>query len=129
MWLLMNLGPLPFSLDHRGQLQFMVRPILAGWLFTTKSSKVEITDLKGKLKSIELPKNIYAFKLFASTLVVYHNPRRKNTFGKGQPVIKGIHLRYPHKNNPAIIPSGAVSAPFAQEIRDRKIERIDVFFS
>ncbi|OGX37135.1 MAG: hypothetical protein A3C36_06725 [Omnitrophica WOR_2 bacterium RIFCSPHIGHO2_02_FULL_52_10] len=129
MWLLMNMGPLPFSLDSRGQLQFVLRPILAGWLFTSQSSNVEFMDLNGKLKTIELPKNIYAFNLFASTLVVYHNPRRKNTFGEGQPVIKEIHLHYPHKHNSTIIPSGIITAPYAQEIRDRKIERIDVFFN
>ena len=45
------------------------------------------------------------------------------------PVMKEIHLHYPHKHNSTIIPSGIITAPYAQEIRDRKIERIDVFFN
>ena len=73
-----------------------------------------------------LPKNIYAFNLFGSTLVVYHNPRRKNTFGKNKSSVKGMHLVYPDKKM-VIVNSESLSGPYAQDVRDRKIERIDVF--
>ncbi len=47
--------------------------------------------------------------------------------GMVRDVIKEIQLTYP-KKKAVVISSQTVSGPYAQDIRDRKIERIDVFF-
>lgn len=124
IWLLMNVGQNPFTLSKRGELVFTLNPALAGWLFT--KTNTTITWVDGS--QIELPKNSYAFNLFGTTLVVYHNPRRQNTFGLKQPSVKEILLTYPGKKNPVIVPSHSVSGKPAHDIRDRKVTRIDVFF-
>jgi len=127
IWLLMNIGKNPFTLNEQGDLEFTFRPALAGWLFTKKKSTIIYWDQNNKSRNIELPKNIYAFNLFGSTLVVYHNPRRKDTFGKNKPSVKKIHLAYP-KKTPIILSSETLSGSYAQDIRNRKIERIDIYF-
>ena len=60
--------------------------------------------------------------------MIYHNPRRRNTFGANKPAIKEMHLTYPEKKYPVIISAGSISGPYAHDIRDRKVERIDIFF-
>ncbi len=115
-------------MNEQGDLEFTFRPVLAGWLFTKKKSTITYWDQNNKSRNIELPKNIYAFNLFGSTLVVYHNPRRKDTFGKNKPSVKEIHLVYP-KKTPVILSSETLSGAYAQDIRNRKIERIDIYFN
>ena len=126
IWLMMNIGKNPFTLNDRGELVFTFKPALAGWLFTLKKSTVSYWNQNKKCRNIMLPKNIYAFNLFGSTLVVYHNPRRKNTFGKNKSSVKEMHLVYPDKKM-VIVNSESLSGPYAQDVRDRKIKRIDVF--
>ena len=113
MWLWMNLGKQPFRLSRDGQLTLTLAPALPGWLFSEKAVK-------------EFPKNSYAFNLFGTTRVVYHNPKRKNTFGQNSGVIKRISLTYPGRKNPVMLSSATIPAPYSHEIRDRKVERIDV---
>jgi len=127
IWLLMNVGKNPFSVNAKGELSFTLKPALAGWLFTKGKTTVTYLDHENTFKKAELPKNCYAFNLFGSTLVVYHNPRRRNTFGAGKPVVTEIQLFYPGKKQAVIIPARSVVGQHAQDIRDRKVERIDVF--
>jgi len=129
IWLLMNVGKDPFTLDSNGVLNFTLKPVLAGWLFTTKKSTEFLWDQKGKCKKIKLPKNTYSFNLFGSIIVVYHNPQRRNTFGAKKPSVKKICLTYANKKKPVIISEEVIAGPYAHDIRDRKIERIDVFYN
>lgn len=128
MWLLMNIGKNPFTLNAKGELSFTLKPALAGWLFTTEKTVVTHLNHANNYKNVELAKNCYAFNLFGSTLVVYHNPRRRNTFGDGKPAVKEIQLIYPGKKQAVIISTRSISGQYAQDVRDRKVERIDVFF-
>lgn len=128
IWLLMNIGARPFALNAKGELSFTFKPVLAGWLFTKEKTVLTYFDRNNDRREAELPKNSYAFNLFGATLVVYHNPRRRDTFGADKPSVQTIHLFYPDKKQPAVIPSRSVSGARARDIRDRKIERIDVFF-
>ncbi|MFO8053180.1 MAG: hypothetical protein R6U54_04390, partial [Candidatus Omnitrophota bacterium] len=75
IWVLLSLGPKPFSLDKRGELKFCPRPILDKKLFTQKTQKINWQN-----KLIKIPKNSYSFGLFSKTLVVYHNPKKLNTY-------------------------------------------------
>ncbi len=79
-------------------------------------------------KSVTLPANIYAFIFLGSILVVYHNPKRKNTYGASKAVIKEIHLTYPNQRSSTIIPSSTIPYPYADDVRDKKVERIDIYF-
>jgi len=109
MWLIMNLGNNPFILNEKNELNLKISPILAGWLFHQKDKT-------------------YSFNFLSKTWVVYHNPKRKNTFGKGAVRPKKI-IFYTLEQKLVEIPSDTIPSPYAQQIRDRQIKRIDVYFA
>ncbi len=106
IWLIMNAGPKPFSLDGNNALTLSFTPALPGWLFDKKTKT-------------------YSFMFLGKTLVTYSNPKLKNTYGSNACRIcsisftdaqgKKVHL------NSSIIP-----APYAQQIRQKLIRSIDV---
>ncbi|MCK9604020.1 MAG: cellobiose phosphorylase [Candidatus Omnitrophica bacterium] len=106
IWLTMNLGKEPFILNDRGELNLQFSPVLAGWLF----------DRKG----------IYSFNFLGNIVVTYHNPKRKDTFGKNGVKIKEIAFD-DASGNPQNSSSGTIPAPYAQQIRSRQIKRIDIY--
>ncbi len=128
MWLYMNVGKKPFTLDMNKELVLKLNPALAGWLFTQEPSTVDIRDKEGVWQKIDLPENIYAFNFLSSTLVVYHNPQRLNTYGAEKPDAKEIHLTYTDRKKPVIINAPYISSPHAQDVRARKVSRVDVYF-
>lgn len=106
IWLLMNIGPNPFFLNDRQELNLRFAPALAGWLFSKKDNR-------------------YSFNFLGKILVVYHNPKRKNTYpGKGARIKKII---FNDENGaPVKIDSDTVPSPYAQQIRSQHIRRIDI---
>lgn len=113
MWILMNVGPRPFFLNEKGELRLSFSPILPAWLFTKKPQN-------------GFPKNSYAFKFLNSTLVVYHNPRMKNTAGRNSVKTRFIILRY--DNGKKIeIKQDIIEWPYSQDVRDKKVKRIDIY--
>lgn len=128
MALVMNAGRQPFSLDKKGQLALSLKPILPGWLFTKNQADISFFDQSGQWQKISLPKNTYAFNFLGSTLVVYHNAKRLDTFGSQKVMQKEITLTYPDKRQ-MILTSDMVTAPYALEIREHKISRIDILLS
>jgi hypothetical protein len=128
IWLLMNMGDAPFGVNAKGELTFTLKPALAGSLFTKKEDVLTYKDSNDKHKKVRLPRNSYAFHLFGAILVVYHNPHRQDTFGASASAIHKIHLTYPNRKKPVVICSSSVSGNCARDIRDRKVNRIDVFF-
>ncbi len=107
IWLTMNIGKKPFFLNEKRELNLRLQPILAGRLFNQKG--------------------IYSFNFLGKILVVYHNPSRKNTFGKNGVKIKKICCD--DKNgNPVEITSDTISSSLALQIRNRQISRIDAYF-
>ncbi len=105
IWLLMNVGQRPFYLNSKGRLCLEFKPALAGWLFTKEG--------------------VFSFAFLGSISVVYHNPQRKDTFGRNGAKIKEIKLFY-LDGKKFQISSNIIGPPFAQDIRDRKIAKIDV---
>jgi hypothetical protein len=106
IWLMMNLGRDPFILNN-GELNLKFEPVLAGWLFCKKDKT-------------------YGFNFLGKIWVVYHNPLRKNTFGKNAVTCKKIFFN--DKNgNPVEIPGNTIPSPYALQIRDRQIKRIDIY--
>ncbi len=124
MWLWMNAGKEPFRLDSRGKLILEFKPILPGWLFTAKPANFEYVPPSGKTAVAVLPARTYAFNFLNATLVVYHNPKRRDTFKTS---VEAVHLRYPGSSQPVVIASAAVPSPYAEDVRSRKVERIDVY--
>ena len=104
MWLIMNVGPAPFFLDNN-KLNLKFNPRLAGWLF----------DKRGE----------YSFNFLSKIRITYHNPKRKDTFGKNPAGITKIILRL--KDKPIEITSPVIPAPHAQAIRSRQIQKIDIY--
>ncbi|MBF0532723.1 MAG: hypothetical protein HQL23_06445 [Candidatus Omnitrophica bacterium] len=125
IWLLMNLGRKPFALDEKKRLTLRFKPLLLAEMFAIDKANLMITDLEGKSRNVELPKNTYAFNLFGSTLVVYHNPLRKNTFGANAAEVKEIVLTYADRRQETIT-AAFLTASHAVDVRDHKIRRIDV---
>ena len=126
IWLYMNAGRNPFVLNGQSELVLRFSPILAGWLFTQKTSVIDFRDLSGNLKKIELPAGTYAFHFLSSILVVYHNPRRRDTYKTN---IRKIHLMYPDSSKTVILSSQVIPPAYARDVRDKKVERIDVHFA
>jgi len=106
IWLIMNTGTNPFFLNQQNELNLRLQPKLAGWLF----------DRKG----------IYSFNFLSRVLVVYHNPKRKDTFGRNATKTEKIIFN-DKDGNPVEISSDTIPSPFAQQIRSRQIKRIDIY--
>ena len=105
IWLTMNVGPQPFSLDETRQLNLTFKPYLAGWLF---------------------PKNgKYSFNFLSQIRVTYHNPKRKDTFGKN--AAKIIKILLYENEQPTEINSANISSALAEKVRSRQIKQIDIF--
>lgn len=126
MWLYLNVGKNPFSLNAKKELVLTFDPVLAGWLFTKKTSKVDLMNSHGEKSTAEISKDSYAFNFLGSTLVIYHNPKRKDTFGASGAKIKKVELTYADGKKPVVISNSVISAPYAQDVRLRKVQRIDI---
>jgi hypothetical protein len=109
IWLAMSIGKTPFFLNDAGELNLKFRPVLASWLFTKKD-------------------NAYSFNFLSRIRVTYHNPGRKNTFGKNGSRPRKI-LFNDKDGNPIKISSDTIPAPYAEQVRSRLITRIDIHLS
>ncbi len=116
----MYLGKTPFFMNDRGELCLRFTPILKGTFFTKTETRIDT----GK-KEITLEKNSFAFKLFSSTLVVYHNSARKDTFNKDCRVEKIVVTA---ADKEQVINGDVLPPPLSSLIREMKFERVDVYF-
>jgi len=114
MWLLMSAGLKPFGLDAKGRLTLALKPILPSWLFTKKADGL-------------FPAGTYAFNFLNAALVVYHNPKRRDTFGPNGVSPAKITLTYAGRKNPVTVDGGTLTGAAALDVRNGKVERIDVF--
>ncbi len=128
IWTIMVAGETPFFLDEKGQLAMKLRPILPNWLFTRKKRTCRYYDGGGKSREVVIPKNAFAFKFIGKTLVVYHNQKRKNTFGKGG--VKVVSYRLKYKGGKEKTVTGDTLGTFlARDVREGRVERIDAVLS
>ncbi|MDO8602854.1 MAG: hypothetical protein Q7O04_03280 [Candidatus Omnitrophota bacterium] len=112
IWLLMSAGKEPFFVNEKGKLNLRFNPMLPSWLFTRKPAK-------------GFPKNTYAFKFLGKTLIVYHNPMMKDTVGKSSARACSMTIEY-DDGRKVDIQQGIIGSPYASDIRDRKVKRIDI---
>jgi hypothetical protein len=107
MWLVMNLGKQPFTLNDKGELNLKFSPLLAGWLFGVKDKA-------------------YSFTFLAEIKVIYHNQKRKDTFGKNGVSVKKIVLN-DLSGKPVEIDSDTIPHPYASQVRNRQTKAIDIY--
>jgi len=117
IWILMCLGERPFYVDERNNLYIKFSPILCKELFTTK--EVFLAE-----EGIRLSPSVFAFKLFSSVWVIYHNPERKNTYDLK---IEKIEI-FRKDGRRVILEEDFIPPPLSYEVRQGKIKRIDIFF-
>ncbi len=128
LWLLMNVGTNPFRMGQDGQLTFAFRPVLPGWMFTQERGEISVCPGTKTKEKIVIPANSYAFNLFGETLVVYHNPRRVDTFGEKAVVIERLELTYAGKSKTVTVKGEILGGDLARDLRDRKLARVDAYF-
>ncbi len=112
IWLLINVGLKPFTFKDN-QLTLSFTPLVSEWMFSHKESQ-------------GLPANTYAFKLFAKTLVVYHNPLRRNTYGAKAVSATKIILTYSDRQRKVEFNGSTLKGSVAQDVRNGLLSRIDI---
>lgn len=123
--ILLCVGKNPFTLD-KNRLFLEFKPALSSELFTRKKSTISIL-LDGQRKEFIVPKNSFCFKFLSQTLVIYYNPKRRNTFSQNAKIVK-ILIHYKNKEK-VIIKSSKIPPPHSLRIRNREATHIEVYFS
>ena len=118
IWALISLGKHPFSIDSDGRLCLKFSPALKGEMFTFSRKTI---DFQGK--EIVIDKDCFAFSLFASTLIVYHNPERKDTYAADCRIRKMVIETASDKH---IIEGDTINYPLSEAVRKGDVSRIDV---
>jgi len=122
IWTLMNIGAKPFFLNENNELNLRFEPVLASWLFkpVKRGARYHLPELKADA--------IYGFNFLGGTWVVYHNPGKKDTFGaKG---VKPASISLLDKQGASRrIDSPVIPSPLAEDIRQGKMERIDIILA
>ncbi len=120
IWILLCLGKKPFYLDKNKRLCLRFSPALKKEFFT----KARVTiDFEGK--KITLGPNIFAFKLFSKTLICYHNPQRKDILPKSSRVKK---ITVTNRKGKTSCFSSTIKFPCSLDLRNQKLQRIDVYW-
>lgn len=123
MLLLMNLGKKPFGISG-GKLVFTPAPVIPARFFT-KSDREAIFYIKGKAKTVSVPKGSYAFNIFGDTIIIYSNPAGRDTFGRN--AVRPVRYNVRYKDGRiAEVPQDALCEPFATHLREGKIENISI---
>ncbi|MBU1869927.1 MAG: cellobiose phosphorylase [Candidatus Omnitrophica bacterium] len=106
IWKVMNCGKAPFFLNEKGELNLRFEPNLAGWLFNKKGE--------------------YSFNFLSKVKVVYHNQKKKDTFGRNAARIKKVCFN-DKDGVPVEISSNVIASPYALQVRERQIKQIDIY--
>ncbi len=128
IWLYMNMGQRPFYLNEEKQLELQFEPVLKGDLFTNEEITVKYKTSEGQEKETTLLPNCYAFNFLGSILTIYHNPKRADTFNEPKVKVKEIKLSYLGDDKPKVLKTHSIPEPYSVDIRDKKVERIDIYF-
>ncbi len=121
IWSLMCLGKAPFFVDDREDICLRFAPFLKSELFTKVPHKV---DMNGALRSF--PANVFAFRLFSRTLVVYHNPHRQDTYARG---VKTVKIEVLARGRKTVFKKEFLSSEIVSKLREGRIDEIHVYFA
>jgi hypothetical protein len=128
IWTIMVAGENPFFLDEKGKLALKLRPVLPSWLFTKKKATHRYHDGEGKPKEIVIPKNAFVFKFLGRALVVYHNSKRKDTFGRDGAKITSYRLKY-NDGKEKTVAGDVLKTSLARDVREGRVKQIDAVLS
>ena len=128
IWLLMCLGDKPFTLNQEGKLALRFKPILPAWLFAKKAEKREYYIDKKEPVELVVPRDCFAFNFLKDTLVVYHNPKRKNTYASKS--VRPVKISFQDPEGKTVEVKGdTIPSPYSEKIREGLITRIDIELS
>ncbi|MBF0386530.1 MAG: hypothetical protein HQL20_01580 [Candidatus Omnitrophica bacterium] len=126
IWMYMNAGPAPFVINADKEVELVLRPALPGKYFTKAASSARLV-MEGKSRVLSFPARSYAFVFMGRTLVVYHNPGLKNTFGSEQARAVRSVIKYAGRKKSLVVKGAVIPPPLARAVRDGKVSRIDIF--
>ncbi len=122
--LTMAFGKTPFRATEAGVV-IEFQPVLPAWLFTGTASERAFLRADGSKFAADLPAGTFSATFLAHTLVVFHNPDRKNTFGPDAATVQSYRLTF--ANGEEVLHEEKVLPPnLAEAVRNRQVDRIDV---
>ncbi len=122
LWTHLFLGAQPFSYRD-GQLRFEPAPLLAASMFTTEPRNVQPFACEEML-----PADSATCTLFGSTLLVYHNPTRRNSYGPDAARPQSYRL-YDRDGGVQTVDAPYLSAHAAEALRQGQFRRVEVGLS
>ena len=125
IWILAVGGTRPFRIGAHGRLELALEPRLPGWLFTDRGCVRRYYDPQDGWGEVKLPKNVFAFKLLSRALVVYHNKRRKPTYGRAGARPVAYRLEY-RDGRTVEIGGKSIAGPHPEAVRQGTVRRIDI---
>ncbi len=124
IWLLLSIGQRPFFVDDAGELSLRMEPMLSRDLFTAKARQDICCDIDGRRRDIQTPVSAYAFLFLGRTIIMYLNPKKRDTFGKNG--VRVVRIRLYEGEKVVLETEGCVvRSPFAAQVRDGRISRIE----
>jgi hypothetical protein len=125
MWSLMAFGEQPFKYEFE-ELIYQPEPKLSADLFTEDERKVKLQLSETETAEVVIPEAAFAHRFLGQTLVIYHNPSRKDTFGEDKAEISKYKLTAINGKE-FEVEAGEIIGELAYQIRNREFERIDIF--
>jgi hypothetical protein len=125
MWSLMAFGEQPFKYDSE-ELIYQPEPKLSSDLFTKEAREVKLQLSETETAEVVIPEAAFAHRFLGQTLVIYHNPSRKDTFGEDKAEISKYKLTATDGTE-FEVEAPSVKGELAHKVRNGKIKRIDIF--
>ncbi|MFP4661601.1 MAG: hypothetical protein ACLFPF_05370 [Halanaerobiales bacterium] len=124
IWSMMVLGANPFKLAD-GEMIFRPEPILRRDFFTDGPKEFCINK-HGSNEQYMISEDSFACNIFNSTLLVYHNPERKDTFPETE--IKGYKVTL-RNDEVKDIDGEYLDSRYSRLLRNGGIKRMDVYLA
>jgi hypothetical protein len=119
---LMTIGEKPFTIDREGNLNFNLKPVIPGWLFTDKPQKRELL-IDGKWQNIEFTAGSFSFMFLGNILITYLNPHKTHTYGD-TPLIPAEWTLTDHKGKITTLKADRLTGETAQKVRNGYYNRM-----
>lgn len=126
IFLILAFGPTPFRMVGK-TLVLAFEPLLRGEAFTKRATTRRIERFDAPPLTLKVPPNAVAVSFLGNSTVVYHNPSRRDTFGKHPVRPQRMALTYRQDNRCEEVSAGVLRGDMALAVRQGKVARIDVF--
>jgi hypothetical protein len=123
IWTLMVAGRRLFEVDEGGELTLALEPLLPAWAFTEVPVKRQLWEQGQGRREIALPAGSFAFRFLGHTLVTYHNPDRRDSFGEGAARPVQIQLKAA-SGEARTVHSGVLRGDLARAVREGAVRRL-----